>query len=422
METTRNIKVRPSRRLGLALAALAFLPLLLLQPAAAQTTYTVTDLGTLGGTFSIGINNNRGAYSGASTLAGDTVQHAFLWTGGSLVDLGSLPAGPNSGAINANERLQVAGSADGAATTHDGNACYCTNDLNSNLNCHAVVWQNGTISDLGTMGGNSSLGEWINNSGQTVGISQINAIDPNGFIPCGSRPGNQINRAFLFENGKFEDLGTLGGFSAAATIINDAGQIAGASDTTTTIDPTLGFVPHHAYLWTNGVMKDLGTLGGGLSIAFALNAKGAVAGFSTLTGEQHTHAFLWQSGAITDLGVVAGDTDSGALGGNGFGQVVGFSATSKSMRAFLWQNGVITDLNTLINPDSGFQLAIAEWINDAGEIAAQALVESTGEFHAVLLTPSNNGIRGNPGGAPLTPTLRSSLKRKLGLARMKFLK
>jgi probable HAF family extracellular repeat protein len=103
------------------------------------------------------------------------------------------------------------------------------------------------------------------------------------------------------------------------------------------------------------------------------------------------------------------------------GQVVGFSATSSSMRAFLWQNGVMTDLNTLIDPTSGYQLIIAQWLTDTGKIAALALVESTGELHAVLLTPNRSGIRGNSGGAPLTPTLRSFLKRKFGSARMKFL-
>jgi len=162
-------------------------------------------------------------------------------------------------------------------------------------------------------------------------------------------------------------------------------------------------------------------LGGGLSIAFALNAKGYVAGFYTLPGEQHQHAFLWRNGALKDLAVIAGDTDSLALGMNSFGQVVGWSGTSSSMRAFLWQHGVMIDLNTLLSPDSGFQLATANYINDAGEIAAQAMVESTGEMHAVLLTPSNNGIRGNPGGVPLTPAVRRLLKWKFGSARMKFL-
>jgi len=67
-----------------------------LQLAAQHTRYTVTDLGTLGGTasFAEGINN-RGSVEGVSTLLGDFVQHAFLWRKGVMTDLGTL-GGPNS--------------------------------------------------------------------------------------------------------------------------------------------------------------------------------------------------------------------------------------------------------------------------------------------------------------------------------------
>ena len=64
--------------------------------AAQHTRYTVTDLGTLGGTFSFaGGINNRGSVEGFSTLPGDTASHAFLWQNGAMTDLGTL-GGPNS--------------------------------------------------------------------------------------------------------------------------------------------------------------------------------------------------------------------------------------------------------------------------------------------------------------------------------------
>jgi probable HAF family extracellular repeat protein len=168
-------------------------------------------------------------------------------------------------------------------------------------------------------------------------------------------------------------------------------------------------------------MADLGTLGGGFSLSENLSNTGAVIGFSSLPGEQHDQAFMWQDGVLTGLGVLPGDTDSDALGINSFGQVTGISATSSGMRAFIWQNGVMTDLNTLIDPDSGLELALAGWINDHGEIVAQALVESTGELHAVLLTPTSNSIRGNSARVPLTDSLRKFLLKKYGYGRMKFL-
>ncbi len=429
MESTRYIRARKRQRLGLTLATLAFLPLLLWGPAGGQrvgaqtaspqTTYIVTDLGTLGGTSSLaGYVNNNGAVVGNSTLAGDAVTRGFLWENGSMIDLGSLPAEPNAVADNANERLQVAGGADGASTDHDANACWCP----SNLDCHSFLWQSGTMTDLGTMGGNSSFAQWINNRGQIVGLSQIDAIDPNGGLAfCGSVPGNQMVRAYLFENGKFQDLGTLGGFDAAALGINDRGQVSGGSEVTTSIDPTVGFRPHHAFFWSKGVMTDVGTLGGKSSFGVIVSNRGDVIGGSTLAGEEHMHGFLWQNGTIIDLGVLSGDTDSQASGINSFGLVVGFSATSSSMRGFIWQDGVMTDLNTLILPNSGYQLFGSAGNNNLGQIVVVALVISTGEIHAVLLTPSNNRIRGNPGGAPLTPAIRKFMKAKLWSARLKFL-
>jgi len=80
---------------AMALFAALAIPL---QLAAQHTRYTVTDLGTLGGTFSEGDGiNNRGSVEGKSTLPGDTILHAFLWRNGVMTDLGTL-GGPNSNA------------------------------------------------------------------------------------------------------------------------------------------------------------------------------------------------------------------------------------------------------------------------------------------------------------------------------------
>src|SRR6202022_976819 len=126
---------------------------------------------------------------------------------------------------------------------------------------------------------------------------------------------------------------------------NDPGQIGGNSDVSTKIDPRIGHVPVHAFLWTNGVMRDLGTLGGGFSNVFGLNDEGVAAGFSTLRGEKHTTPFLWQNedwqnrrqhGRMIDLGVLRGDPDSWAYGMNSRDQVVGFSFTSTTMGGYSW--------------------------------------------------------------------------------------
>lgn len=436
MKTTKNIGLRKGRKLGLVLATLAFLPLLLsqsgggqtadAQAAGNQTTYTITDLGTLGGTFSYpSFISPSGAVSGLSTLPGDVVLRSFLWTRGSgMIDLGQLAGGPNSFAENVNKKLQVTGSADGAPTPGDGNSlCFGAQDgsgAQDGLVSHAYLWQDGVMSDLGTLGGQSSGHSWINNKSQVVGISEINAPDPFG-ADCNRMPGSQIIRGFLWENGVMTDIGTLGGNDTAALFINNAEQIAGTSDVTLTPDPSLGYVPHHAFLWKNGVFQDLGTLGGGTSIPEAMDDIGDVVGFSTLPGEQHVHPFLWKNGTMTDLGTLPGDTDASAEAVNPSGEVVGVSFTDTTARAFILSNGDMTDLNTLIDPNAGYQLFAAQWLTDTGQIAAGALVESTGEMHAVLLTPTNNSIRGKSARVPLTNDLRKLLLRGYGRSRMKFL-
>jgi probable HAF family extracellular repeat protein len=84
-----------------------------------------------------------------------------------------------------------------------------------------------------------------------------------------------------------EDLGTLGGTMSRALAVNASGQVVGAS---TTVDGDT-----HAFSWTRaGGMVDLGTLGGTMSRALAVNASGQVVGTST-TADGATHAVLWSS-------------------------------------------------------------------------------------------------------------------------------
>lgn len=148
------------------------------------------------------------------------------------------------------------------------------------------------------------------------------------------------------------DLGMLSGAnSAKVSDINKSGQIVGTS-------------ANHAFLWSNGVMTDLGTLGGGVSMAYSINDSGVVVG-EAATSSSEMHAFVWQNGVMKDLGV-AGET-SAARGINSKGDIVGV-AYAKNVRggAVLWSGGQKQSLGDL-GPSGSGSTAIS--INDKGQIA-----------------------------------------------------
>ena len=131
---------------------------------------------------------------------------------------------------------------------------------------------------------------------------------------------------------------------------------------------------------------DLGTLGGSLTVASAINDAGQVVGFAE-TASGDTDAFLYTNGTMNDLGTLGGTIDSYPSSINDAGQVVGQSQTaSKTDLAFLYTNGAMTDLNNLLPPDSGWTPTDAAAINDAGQIVGTGV--HNGEVHAFLLNPS----------------------------------
>jgi probable HAF family extracellular repeat protein len=326
--------------------------------------YTITDLGTLGGNTSQGLGiNNSGQVVGQSIhIPGSNYNnHAFLYSGGVMTDLGTL-GGTLSSAVAINNSGQVVGQADtkpfGAYNTYYS---------------RAFLYSGGAMTDLGTLGGKNS---WagaggINDTGQVVGMANIS---------------NGLQRAFLSDvvnnvRQPMADLGTLGGNNSFAESINNAGQVVGYSEFATTS------FSRHAFLYSGGKMTDLGTLGGSSSWAVNLNDEGQVVGKANIGGNSATHAFLYSGELMTDLGTLGGQ-NSEAIHINNAGQVVGNSliAGSNVYHAFLYSNGGMLDLNSLLSPDSGWELSSANEINDSGQIVGWG--KRNGNVHAFLMTPA----------------------------------
>ncbi|HTE89034.1 MAG TPA: hypothetical protein VK639_08785 [Terriglobales bacterium] len=171
------------------------------------------------------------------------------------------------------------------------------------------------------------------------------------------------------------DLGTLGNGSYA-TGINAGGQVVG--NWTASAD-----IFTHGFLYSAGVMMDLGTLPGGGTFAKAVNDKGEVVGSSGRFGLNDPHAFVYSGGTMFDLGSLWG-VRSGASGINVKGQVVGvyLDAYSKDLisHAFLYSNGTTTDMGLSSNASSG-----ASGINASGQVIVNAHeTGNQGPSHALL--------------------------------------
>jgi probable HAF family extracellular repeat protein len=156
----------------------------------------------------------------------------------------------------------------------------------------------------------------INDAGQIVGQSEL----PGNSLP-GGFPGLPVNHAFLWDaTHGIQDLGTLGGGISAATAINAAGQVVGSAGTAS--------FSSHAFVWdaAHG-MQDLGTLGGiSGSGAVGINTAGQVVGNSFTADNTAPHAFVWDTTrGMQDLGTLGGTMGSGAIAINPAGQVVGVS-------------------------------------------------------------------------------------------------
>ncbi len=352
-----NRVTSPKMRLRECTCGIVFAVSLTLSTSPLAASYTITDLGTLGGggSWARGLNAK-------GEVVGNSEGRAFIYSNGGMRDVDPLFDG-NNVAVAINNSGQVAGWSQGATGS-----------------IHAFLYSGDTTADLGL--GESSA-EGVNDSGQIVGWIWESCM---------------VDHAFLRDGGTTTILGPGGCDSrSGAHAVNSNGQVTGyiARDFRS-VNGT-----YRAFLYGDGVYTDLGTLGGVRSEGYAINASGQVVGASD------GRAFLYSEGAMIDLGTGADysgltDPDYAAYGINSAGQIVGtfsYTATKRtsaepsflqpppySTRAWLYSDGVMHDLASLLDPaDGNWDIISVAGINDAGQIAATGWGPSG--LHALLLTP-----------------------------------
>jgi probable HAF family extracellular repeat protein len=289
----------------LALPAILTIPVGLAAPDANSQPlrYSIIDLGTLGGGFSIAFDiDNAGRVTGSAGLAGGN-HHAFCWDRGSMTDLGAL-GGLDSGAGGKAGRRDF--SVVGETVDIDPLAeDFC--GFNTGLVCRAAMWRNGTMSPpLTTLAGNNAAAFTLNTQGQLVGVAE-DGVKDSSCIP----PQKSHFQAVTWVGGLIQPLASLPGDQVGIALRNnDHGQVVGTSGLcSNTIYGGFGLGPH-AVLWDHGIpirVDDQNNDLGVVAVAAAINNRTEVFG-AALYPDGKTHAFRWtRSTGPQDLGVLSSD-------------------------------------------------------------------------------------------------------------------
>jgi probable HAF family extracellular repeat protein len=295
------------------------------------------------------------------------------WT---ISDLGTYEPGGMSYATGINNNGQVVG-------------WYSAGDTTTGTT--AFIWQNGTMTSLGTMSGTSSVATGINSIGQVVGYAK----DASGAY-----------QAFVWNGVSWQTLTSpSNGSNSAAYAINSAGLVGGTGQTTE-VDAQGKSTVYNAALWSGTTGNALSRLsdtpysvwGGPVSEVYSINDSGVAVGKSSIggpdgddIGDPASHAVIWGTdGSLKDLGTigtcstVSGICTSAAFAVNNSGQIVGVSgdSTNTNLRPFIYTNGSMTDLGTLGTSTNGYALAI----NNMGQV-----VGYSSDFMSVDPQPGVNG-------------------------------
>lgn len=361
------------------LRALCALPLALAAVGAEAADWSVEWMPAFGGSaLSIRDLNDRGQLVGVDVSGPyNGTSRAFLYSGGTLTDLsGTLGLGATANAINNHGEI--------------------TGTVGDNV----YRYDRGTVTTYQLIGVRETP-QAIDSQGRILASSSeperqyAFIIDGAGSITQIQPTPGYTNVAAMHMNDRGEATGTLRNFSSAGsqafiyrdgqmTSLMPQAQISWATDISES--GRVAFNYHHANgniraaVWHNGVIADLGTLGGGSSSVHAVNSNGEAVGSSmTPTGSA---SFLYSYGSLINLNEVAGGARVFVQDINDQGVVVGtFEPLGTSDRhLFAYVDGQIIDVTRWLMASFDDVASVSNWygdnllLNDVGQLAATAMM------------------------------------------------
>lgn len=327
----------PSLRLYGLSRLLLYLTIGLASAASAHTEYRVTIVGPAN-SYATDINQN-GVVSG-NVYVNNTSPRAFLNRGSGVVYLGTL-GGTSSTAIAINNKGQVLGQwTTGAGQTR------------------GFIYYAGALRDIGVIPGRSTRFTDINNNG---------FITAQGTVPDGASGPRSYLRS---PSGAYADIGTLPFDTPIiyANALNDSNTIAGAVGPLTFPDQ-----PLRAFTWSKGVMTDLGDFGWAPNYGAAISECGQITGSMSVLGDMRDRiAYLHSNGHMRNIDARPTGTARESAGAaiNCRGHIVG---SSDHLSGFIYRGRRMQSLNAMIDPAAGWDVFSPQAINDAGQIAANAM-------------------------------------------------
>jgi probable HAF family extracellular repeat protein len=346
--------------------------------AQAQSKYTALAIAEGSGS---GVNNLGDV---VGTLSANT--HAFLFKNHQVTDLGAIQR-PNS-YLQPGEVFQSYGF---AVNDSDHVAGQLINGSYAGTTFDSFLSINGKMTDIAhgyNDGGFASSVGGINNAGDVIGSYDAAGMTVNP----PALPRIATCRAFRYRNGTLYNVGTLGGHYSLASGLNSAGQIVGIS--TTVDDQWQAFVFNNQKFQIIGgaqsnyfspwAINDNGWVTGTVTSTPTTFTPPNVINAPPTSG----NAVLYANGTIVSLGSLPGFTGSHGLSINNSGTIIGsLNAANGGTGVFIYSGGTMYNLNTLV--DKSWTILSVGHINDAGQIAATGSWQGSKVTWALLLTPAH---------------------------------